>query len=300
MELRQLAYFAAVARHRHFTRAAAELHVAQPALSQQIKRLEGELGVPLLDRTSRRVTLTAAGEVLLDRAQRALAEVEAAREELARLRGLEEGRVTMGAMQSLGPIDLAGLIADFHARHPGVEVVLRESTSARMVRSVAADELDLAFVTLRGDLDPRLAGDPVFQEELVVIAAPSSPWARRRRVALTELAGERFVFFAAGTGLRTAVEDAAAEAGISLHAAFETNELSRVRALAARGLGVSVVPSSTAHAPGPEVAILSLRPALIREVGLVWRRERRLAPAPAAFLAFARERFSARGRRGGA
>jgi LysR family transcriptional activator of glutamate synthase operon len=292
MELRQLTYFAAVARHRHFTRAAAELHVAQPALSQQIKRLEGELGVPLLDRTSRRVTLTEAGEMFLERTQRALAEVDAAREELARLRGLEQGRVTMGAMQSLGPIDLAALIADFHARHPGVEVVLRESTTARMLRSVGADELDLAFVTLRGELDPRLAAEPVFREELVVIAAPSSSWARRRRVALAELAGEPFVFFAAGTGLRTAVEGAAAAAGISLHAAFETNELSRVRALAARGLGVSIVPSSTAFAPGPEVAILSLRPALIREVGLVWRRERRLAPAPAAFLAFARERYA--------
>src|SRR5437899_1526937 len=102
MELRQLAYFAAVARHRHFTRAAAELHVAQPALSQQIKRLEAEVGMVLLDRTSRRVALTEAGEALLERAHRALAEVEAAREELAALRGLEQGRVTMGAMQSLG------------------------------------------------------------------------------------------------------------------------------------------------------------------------------------------------------
>jgi LysR family transcriptional activator of glutamate synthase operon len=301
MELRQLSYFAAVARHRHFTRAATELHVAQPALSQQIKRLEGELGVALLDRTSRRVALTAAGEVFLERAQRALAEVDAAREELARLQGLEEGRVTMGAMQSLGPIDLAALIADFHARHPRIEVVLRESTTARMLRDVTADELDLAFVTRRPEMDERLAFDRVFREQLVVIAAPDSRWASRRRVALTDLAGEPFVFFAAGTGLRTAVEDAAAAAGIELHVAFETNELMRVRALAARGLGVSVVPSSTAYAPGPDVAIVSLRPTLIREVGLVWRRARRLAPAPAAFLQFARARYvSARGTTGGA
>jgi DNA-binding transcriptional LysR family regulator len=110
-------------------------------------------------------------------------------------------------------------------------------------------------------------------------------------VRVAELAAEPFIFFAAGTGLRDAVEGAAAEAGITLHAAFETNELTRVRALAARGLGVSVVPASTAYAPGPEVAILALRPPLIRDVGLVWRRERRLAPAPAAFLAFARDRL---------
>jgi DNA-binding transcriptional LysR family regulator len=202
-------------------------------------------------------------------------------------------------MQSLGPVDLAGLIGDFHALHPQIEVVLRESTTAWMLRSVAADELDLAFITLRGDLDARLAGARLFREELVVIAAPESRWARRRRVRLADLEGEPFVFFAAGTGLRAAVEAAAEEAGIALRAAFETNELTRVRALAARGLGVSIVPSSTAHAPGPEVAVLSLRPPLIRDVGLVWRRERRLAPAPAAFLAFARERLSAREARAG-
>jgi len=294
MELRQLTYFAAVARHRHFTRAAAELRVAQPALSQQIKRLEAEVGLSLLDRTSRRVNLTEAGELLLERAGRVLAEVEAAQEELAGLRGLESGRVTIGAMQSLGPVDLAALLGDFHARHPGIEVVLRESTTEWMTRAVVADELDLAFITLRGDLDERLAGARVFREELVAIAAPGPRWKNRRRVALADLADEPFVFFAAGTGLRAAVEDAAEAAGVTLRAAFETNELSRVRALAARGLGVAVVPASTAYAPGPDVAILSLRPQLAREVGLVWRRERRLAPAPAAFLAFAREQLSAR------
>jgi LysR family transcriptional activator of glutamate synthase operon len=293
MELRQLTYFAAVARHRHFTRAAAELRVAQPALSQQIKRLEAEVGLSLLDRTSRRVNLTEAGELLLERAGRVLAEVDAAREELARLRGLEAGRVTIGAMQSLGPVDLAALLADFHARHPHIDVVLRESTTEWMTRAVVADELDLAFVTLRGDLDERLAGARVFREELVVIAAPAARWTNRRRVALADLADEPFVFFAAGTGLRAAVEDAAEAAGVALRAAFETNELSRVRALAARGLGVAIVPSSTAYAAGPDVAILSLRPQLAREVGLVWRRERRLAPAPAAFLEFARERLGA-------
>src|SRR3954470_19455082 len=109
MDLRQLQYFAALAEHRHFTRAAESIHVAQPALSQQIRRLEDELGVPLVDRTTRRVALTDAGEVLVGRARRVLAEVDAARAEMADLAGLRSGHVVLGAMLSLGPFDLAGL-----------------------------------------------------------------------------------------------------------------------------------------------------------------------------------------------
>src|SRR3954453_16645474 len=98
MELRQLRYFAAVARHRHFTRASEELHVAQPGLSQQIRRLERELGVELLSRTTRQVALTQAGELMLPRAQRVLAEVDTARAEVDDLIGLARGRVAVGTL----------------------------------------------------------------------------------------------------------------------------------------------------------------------------------------------------------
>ena len=122
MELRQLRYLVTLADERHFTRAAALLHIAQPALSQQIRRLEDELGIALVDRTTRHVSLTAAGERLVARARRALAEVEAATAELSELSGIRTGRVVIGAMRSTGPFDLSALLAAFHALHPGVEL----------------------------------------------------------------------------------------------------------------------------------------------------------------------------------
>src|SRR5688572_23970928 len=126
MELRQLRYLVTLADERHFTRAAALLHIAQPALSQQIRRLEDELGIALVDRTTRHVALTAAGERLVARARRVLAEVEAATAELSELSGIRTGRVVIGAMRSTGPFDLSALLAAFHARHPGVELLVHE------------------------------------------------------------------------------------------------------------------------------------------------------------------------------
>ena len=294
MELRQLEYFAAVARHLHFTRAADELHVAQPALSQQVRRLEAELGVPLLVRTTRRVQLTEAGELLLARVARALAEIEAARSELAELTGVLRGRVQIGAMQTLERLDLPSLIAAFHREHAGVEIVLREMATAQMQRLLRIDELDCAFLTITEDLDPALEAAHAYREELVVVSGPSSRWAGRRRVRMADLRDEPFVFFAAGTGLRAATVRLAAEAGFTPRVAFETNELSRVRALAAHGLGVGIVPREAAEAPGRPVAVASLAPRAHRDVGLAWRAERRASPAAAAFLRFARERLPVR------
>ncbi|MGI8412351.1 MAG: LysR family transcriptional regulator, partial [Solirubrobacteraceae bacterium] len=107
MELRQLRYLLALAEERHFTRAAAREHIAQPALSQQIRRLENEVGLTLVERTTRRVVLTDAGELLVARARRILAEVDAAQAEMQGLRGIQTGHVTVGAMHTMGPVDLS-------------------------------------------------------------------------------------------------------------------------------------------------------------------------------------------------
>ncbi|MBI5104633.1 MAG: LysR family transcriptional regulator [Solirubrobacterales bacterium] len=290
MDLRQLRYLVALADERHFTRAAAQLHVAQPALSQQIRRLEDEVGLPLVDRTTRRVALTEAGELLVERARRALGEVEAARAELADLAGVRAGRVVVGAMQSLGPLDLSELLAAFHADHPAVDLVVQEEVSDVLLDMVRRDAVELAFVSLVGGApQDGLEVQPLLTESLVVLLAPGHPLARRARLRMADLAQERFITFREGAGLRRVTIAAAQEAGFEPQIAFETNEVLRARALASRGLGVTVVPESDAGPHGPPVAAIPLhRPALARDVTLVWRRDRRLSPAGRAFLALAR------------
>jgi len=122
MELRQLRYLVALADERHFTRAAAREHIAQPALSQQIRRLEDEVGLALVERTTRRVALTAAGELLVARARRILAELDDAHAELGTLAGVQGGRLSVGALHTMGPVDLSLLLASFNARCPAVNL----------------------------------------------------------------------------------------------------------------------------------------------------------------------------------
>src|SRR5207237_8493850 len=118
MELRQLRYLVALDEERHFTRAAAREHVAQPALSQQIRRLEEEVGLALVERTTRRVKVTDAGHCLVARARRILAEVDAARDELQALTGIRTGHLSVGVMHTMGPVDVSVALAFFHQRHP--------------------------------------------------------------------------------------------------------------------------------------------------------------------------------------
>jgi LysR family transcriptional activator of glutamate synthase operon len=290
MDLRQLRSLVALAEERHFTRAAARVNIAQPALSLQLRRLEDELGLPLVDRTTRRVTLTEAGALLVGRARRALGEIDAARAELADLAGVRGGHVVIGAMQSLGPFDLSILLAAFHAQHPAVELTVHEGISDELLALLRADAVDMAFLSLterEGHAD--LGDQRLLTEPLVVLLAPGHPLATRKRLRIHELRDEPFIMFREGAGLRHITVAVAREAGFEPKIGFETNNVDRARAMVARGLGVNVTPASEARPGNSELAAVELhRPAMTRDVTLVWRRDRRLGPAARAFLELAR------------
>src|ERR671914_2400144 len=289
MEMRQLRYLVALADERHFTRAAARLHIAQSALSQQVRRLEDELGLALVDRTTRHVALTSAGERLGARARRAIAEVEAATAELSDLSGIRTGRVVIGAMRSTGPYDLSALLAAYHSLHPGVELLVREEPSEVMLQRLHADALDVAFLAVnRLDPGPDIRLHPLLSEPLVALLAPGHRLAGRRRIDMAELRDERFVVFGEGGSLRRIVVQGAREAGFEPALAFESTESARIRAIASRGLGVALLPASEAEHEGPPIAVVPVRnPALTRDVTLAWRANRRHSPAARAFLRLA-------------
>jgi DNA-binding transcriptional LysR family regulator len=287
MEIRQLEYLVALAEHGQFTRAARAEHVAQPSLSQQIARLERELGIRLVERGPRGVTLTDAGARLTVRARRVLAELAAAREELGDLGELRAGRVTIGAMQTLGPIDLPRLLSIFHDRHPGVELAVREELSESLAELLRSDQLDLAFLSMTDRIEraDELVRVPMASERLLAVLPRSHRLAQRATVRMSELAGESFVAFRTGASLRHSLNVAAAEAGFEPQIAFESNEIPRILAMVGRGLGISVLPEGDAASARAPVASVRVRhPALVRDVTLAWRQGRRLSPAADAFL----------------
>lgn len=293
MELRQLEYFAAVARHGHFTRASRELSVAQPAVSQQIKRLEAELGVELLRRSTRSVELTEAGSLLLARAHRVLAEVEGARQEMSELAGLLRGVVEVGALP-FASLDTPGMLQAFVGLHPGVSVHLHELILADTLPLIRRDQMDMSFaLAAPSELGEAIEGATFYDEEIVVIVAADHPLAGESTVTLERLAAEPLIRFRSGSALGRLVDQRFAAAGASPHYSFESYELLMIRSLAARGLGAALLPRGYISLEGPPVSVQPLRPAIHLPVSLIWRAGRRLPPAAEEFRRFALEWLSA-------
>jgi LysR family transcriptional activator of glutamate synthase operon len=265
------------------------VRVAQPALSQQIAKLEAELGVVLAERTTRRVGITEAGDRLVGHARRILKQVDIAAEDVAAIAGLRAGRLTIGASRTVGAFDLSGLLAGFYRRYPGVDLAVREDLSANLAAGLRADEIDLAFITrpsARADDDLELR--VVSSEPLVALLAPGHRLAGRKRLRVPLLDGMTIVTFPEGATIRARLEEAAARAGYTPRVAFETNEVSRMRALAAAGLAIAVLPLSDAELPGaPIMAVPFHEPDFRHTVYMASRAARQHSPAARAFIELA-------------
>jgi DNA-binding transcriptional LysR family regulator len=286
MELRHLRTIAAVARHGSFTKAAEELYLAQSAISQQIRRLEQELGVDVFRRTSRKVELTAEGRVILGYAQRVLAEVDGLHSELEELTGLLRGQLRIGGVYPTGPYDLFGMLADFRAAHPEVAIHMVEDTQDDLLAALRADELDCAFTAIDPDrLGNEFAATLLWEEEIVVALPVGHPLCARRHLTFDELADEDLIAYRENSALRRRLERTMADRGLEPRNAFICTEMAAVRGLASKGLGVAVLPRSVAEQPGPEIELRPIGPErLTWPVALVWRAARRQTPAGKAFL----------------
>jgi len=238
MTLQQLAYFLAVARTRHFTRAAEESHVAQPSLSKQIQALEKELGAELFSRARGNVALTPAGEALLPIALRILSDVDTAHLEVAELVGLRSGRVRVGAPPSLCGSLFADVLKRYHDAYPGIRLLVTENGSRDLERDLTAGALDLALVIVSPRLS--LTAVPLLSEELVVAsAAPLG----RDRVRLADLRDEPMVMFREGYDLRETTVAACHAAGFEPRFSVEGGEMDAVLRFVEAGLGIALVPS---------------------------------------------------------
>jgi len=286
MELRHLRTIAAVARHGSFSKAAEELHLAQSAVSQQIRRFEQELGVEVFRRSSRSVEITPEGDVILGYAHRVLREVDGLHGELQELTGLVRGEVRIGGMYPTGPYDLAELFAQFRERHPGVAVNMVEDTQDDLLAALRADELDCAFTALDPDaLGNEYAATLLWEEEIVVALPPGHALCARPQVTFEELAAEDLIAYRENSALRRRLERTMAERRLEPRNAFICTEMGAVRGLASKGLGVAVLPRSVAEQPGPPIELRPIGPQrLTWPVALVWRAARRQTPAGKAFL----------------
>lgn len=266
--------FVAVAEVGHFTRAAEMLHVAQPSLSRQIATLEQEVGGELFHRARGNITLTAAGETLLPRARRMLADADAIRVEMGELAGLQRGRVRLGATPTLCVGLVAEAMSAFHPAHPGIGLQLTEAGSRLLIERLTAGELDMALITLSEGLaagEPALVRTPLLTEELVVVSATSAPPIADAAVDLARLATLPLVAFAESYDLRAATDAAFRAAGLAPTTVIEGAEMDAVLRFVERGLGVAVVPATVLLDRPNLRSVRLVEPQLTRTISIAHR-----------------------------
>ncbi|MDX3656653.1 LysR substrate-binding domain-containing protein [Streptomyces sp. ID05-26A] len=288
MELRQLEYFVAVAESGSFTRAAERVHVAQPGVSSQIRRLERELGHDLLDRSGRTVTLTDVGAAVLPLARAALGSVESARRTVEEMAGLVRGAVRVGMVVSCGITDLPELLSAFHTSFPAVEITLSEANSDELISSLVDGSLDFALVGYAGAEPDGLSVRVLADEPLVAAVSNTDPWCGRESVRLDELLERGLISLPPGTGLRGALDAACGSRKPRI--AFEASAPSMVITLAERGLGPAILAASMA---GGLHAVRITDPSPHSRLAFAWRAEGPRSPAARALIGLAENQVTA-------
>jgi DNA-binding transcriptional LysR family regulator len=291
VELRHLAYFVAVAEEQSFTRAARRVHLVQSGLSVSVRSLERELGTPLFERTTHRVTLTDAGRALLPEARRTLAAAEAARDAVSAVQGVVRGTLRVGIMQSLTVVDIGSLFAHFHRLYPGVDLRTWPSAggSTALAEELRGGRLDAAFVSFPGNPPTGLSMTVLASEPIVLIAAPGVLPEGEHPMAISALDGEAFVDFPLGWGTRAAMERALAAEGVRRRVSVEVADVTTFMEFVRAGLGLGCVPRSMLP-PDPDAHRLDVRtldPEPSWEVALATPLDHRPSAAARAFLALA-------------
>lgn len=280
MDLRQLAALTAVADHRSFSAAARALHTVQSNISTHIANLERELGAPLVDRASGR--LTEAGELVVARARRVQAELEATAADVASSLGDISGIVRLGVIGTTGRWLIPRLLNALAEAHPKVRLVAVDATTTSLLPQLAAGNLDLAIVNLPV-VDPDVDLEPMFEEEHLLLLTNSHPLADRAELTLADLDGEPLLLEPAGTGFRDDLDDDARRAGVTLVAKAEVDGMRLLASLAYQGYGAAILPASAVveWSDGTWTTI-PLRGTTPRIVGLATSRRSQLsAPARA-------------------
>ena len=297
MDLLQLKYFQTVAHLEHMTRAARQLYIAQPSLSQTIARLEEELGVPLFDRQGRQIRLNQFGRVFLQRVDRIFGELEDARREIADLAGMERGRIALAVVI---PQILPDLLRTFLVDHPHVSFHLfHQHSSLTVQQQLEQGEIDLC-ITSPAIERPDIGWISLMTEEIYLMVPPGHRLAERTSIHLNEVEHEPFISLKPGNTMRDLADHFCQQAGFMPKVAFEGDEPSTLRGLVTAGLGVGFIselvlrnlPSEPAW---KDIGIIPLHisePRCQRILGLAWRTEHYLSQAAQQFREFVVQWFS--------
>ncbi|HJV45304.1 MAG TPA: LysR family transcriptional regulator [Bacillota bacterium] len=253
MELRQLQYAVMLAEERNFSRAAEKLHLAQPSLSQQIIKLEKELGVSLFERRPGDILLTFAGKRFIDQASKIIDQVELLKKEMQDVANTNLGQLVIGSLPITGAHILPPALPLFQQEFPGVELVLVEETTSNLEVLTSRGQTDISLLSMPIS-NPELEIIPLLEEEIVLAVPPGHFLAEQGIVSLAECQQEAFIFLKKGQGFREISEGLCRQAGFEPKVVFESTNIETVQSLVAAGMGVAFIPQMVtrtrrAHVP---------------------------------------------------
>ena len=285
--LRQMRVFAAVARNLSFTRAARELHLTQPAVSQQVKLLEEEVGLPLFEHIGRKVHLAPAGVELLRYTEQAMELLRQAGESLSAMRGLKRGVLKLGAV-STAKYFAPSLLSAFTPAYPEVTIKFVVGNRQEIIQQLAANEIDLVIMG-RPPRELETVAEPFAKHPQVIIASPTHPLAAKRRIKLSQLATEYFLIRETGSGTRASMERVFGERGVPFRVSMEVTSNETIKQAVMADMGISFISSHTVGlelAAGKLVILDVVGLPIIRDWYVIHLRDKTLAPIPAAFRSF--------------
>jgi LysR family hydrogen peroxide-inducible transcriptional activator len=257
MEVHQLRYFCAVAESGNFTRAAEATRIAQPSLSQQIHKLEDELGAKLFDRLPRSVRLTQFGKAFLPKAQAILRQIGEARLEIREMASAEGGEVVLGAIPTVAPYLLPSMLSSFSRQHPTVSVSVVEEITPTLLERLHQGTLDLALLALPIEGD-ELISTELMQESLFAVLPERHPLASRRSIVLDDMRDEPFLLLKEGHCFRENALQACRQSRVNPNVVFESGQFATILAMVSAGMGVSVVPQMAVNnIPGCRFVMLA-------------------------------------------
>ncbi len=280
MDIRQLTYFIEVAKWKSFTKASAELHISQPSLSKMVRNLEDELEMELIDRSSRQIELTAAGEIAYEQAQMIIESLDSFSTHLYDLMNLKKGKIKIGIPPLIGFLFFPKIIKAFHTAYPEINIQLVEDGANKVKKDVKDGLLDLGVVVLPAD-EEEFEVVPFVEEEMMLFVHDSHPLAQREQVQMKELAEEDFILFSEDFALHDRIIQECVKAGFRPNVAYESSQWDFISGMIGENLGLSVFPQSIVRKVDPDSvkAIPIIRPAIPWKLGLLLKKGRYVSHA---------------------
>jgi LysR family transcriptional regulator, hydrogen peroxide-inducible genes activator len=295
MELRQFLYAIQIAAEKNFSRAAEKLHIAQPSLSQQLSKLEKEIGVLLFQRNTNSVEITHAGDVFVEKAQKILDMVNQLKKEMEDISQMRKGKLVVGSLPITGSHVLPLVLPVFQSRYPEIEIVLVEDTTTRLEHLTSNGQTDISLLTLPLH-EPSLTCQKLIDEEIWLALPPQHALLQAKNqsshsdgawIQISDLEKEPFIVLKKGQGFRQLTEELCLAAGFQPNIVFESSNIDTVQSLVAAGMGIAFVPSMIARTQGsPFTPIyLPLHDKPHRTLVIAYRNGRYLSKAAEAFIA---------------